>query len=159
MATPMATNLGGLMATRVEDVAAYIQERVRIDADGCWNWLLAKNNNGYGLCFRRDWRGLAHRFSYVHMVEAIGPEMQVDHLCMNKACINPAHLEVVSAKENAQRERRNRFGRNYSVYQQANGLWCASISHTAKNSRLRKSFRSKSREAAVAKAEKWLDAS
>lgn len=144
------------MTLRTDDVEAYIIDRVDVDAAGCWNWSLSRNSRGYGLCHRRDWRGLAHRFAYVNLIGDIANDMQLDHLCMNKACVNPEHLEAVSAIENARRERRTRFGRNYTVFQQSNGLWCAVASHTHQGTRTRKSFRSKSRDSAVAKIEDWL---
>lgn len=147
------------MAQRIDDPAAYIADRVEVDDNGCWNWSLSRNSRGYGLCYRRDWRGLAHRFAYTRLVEEIASDAQIDHLCMNKACVNPAHLEAVSASENARRDRRSRSGRNYTVYQQSDGLWCAGFSHRAGGKRIRKSFRSKSRDTAVAKIEDWLSQS
>ncbi len=147
------------MATRTHDITDYIQQRVTVDEHGCWNWQHALNSRGYGICQRRDWRGLAHRFAYTHLVGEVPEGMQIDHLCMNKACVNPEHLEPVTAKENSQRERLSRFGRNYTIFQQANGLWCAGVSNVANGIRTRKSFRSKSRDTAVAKIEEYLSAS
>lgn len=147
------------MATRTHDVTDYIQQRVTVDERGCWNWKHALNSRGYGLCQRRDWRGLAHRFAYVSLVGEIPDGMQIDHLCMNKACVNPGHLEPVNAKENARRERLSRFGRNYTIFQQSDELWCAVAElPPVEGKRNRKSFRSKSRETAVARIEEWLSA-
>lgn len=145
------------MPQREADTAEYIAARIEKDDAGCWNWTLSLNPRGYGLCFRRDWRGLAHRFAYARLVGEIPEGVEIDHLCMNKACVNPDHLEVVTSKTNAQRERRARFGRNYSIYQTASGLWCATAERrTSNGARRRKSFRSKTRADAVAKIEGWL---
>lgn len=146
------------MPTRTEDVATYIDERISEDENGCWNWRLALNTGGYGLCFRRDWRGLAHRFTYTHLVGTIPDGMQLDHLCRKRACVNPDHLEPVTAATNVQRGVRAVNARNYAVFYEKRGMWCTSATQTVEGRRTRKSFRSKSRETAVAKIEGWLSA-
>lgn len=146
------------MPTRTRDIAEYIRQSVTVDENDCWNWKHSLNNRGYGLCQRRDWRGLAHRFSYSYFVGEVPDGMQIDHLCMNKACVNPQHLEAVVATENARRERLARFGRNYTVFQQSDGLWCVDASESVGGVRRRKRFRAKSRETAVSKIEEWLSA-
>jgi hypothetical protein len=136
----------------------YITDRVQIDAQGCWNWKLAINESGYGLCFRRDWRGLAHRFSYTKIVGPISEGLQIDHLCMNRACVNPQHLEPVSPAENKRRAGMAKSGRNYSLFQQkSDGLWCASAEVGGKDKRRRKSFRSPTKAGAVSRIESWLE--
>lgn len=78
---------------------------VRIDLEtGCHVWEGAKQSRGYG-CFGVGGgkSALAHRWIYEQAVGPIGPGLQIDHACKNKACVNPAHLEAVSAKENNRR--------------------------------------------------------
>lgn len=69
---------------------------------GCWEWLGYRSSNGYGkFCFN-DKAFQAHRVSMVIAGKSLeGGE--VDHLCMNKGCVNPRHLEVVSHRENTNR--------------------------------------------------------
>lgn len=80
--------------------------RVEIAPDGCWIWIGAKNQNGYGVFMESKGRSQtsAHRvlYEWVHGVR-LDRSQVVDHLCRNKACVNPAHLEAVSQRENMRR--------------------------------------------------------
>ena len=68
----------------------------------CWLWMGAKVK-GYG-SFRFGKRAvLAHRFSYERFVGPIPDELTIDHLCRNRACVNPLHMEVVTMHENWRR--------------------------------------------------------
>jgi len=78
----------------------------------CWEWRGA-SNRGYGYLYtgwaeradgtRHDRFTQAHRFSYELMVGPIPPGLVIDHLCLNKGCVNPAHLEPVTIAENTTR--------------------------------------------------------
>jgi hypothetical protein len=46
---------------------------------------------------------LAHRVAYEHWCAPIGSGREIDHLCRNRACVNPNHLEAVSHRENVRR--------------------------------------------------------
>src|SRR5215211_6911761 len=70
----------------------------------CWIWRLAKTRTGYGLT--REPKGkmvYAHRYYYVQVHGPIPADRQLDHLCRVPACVNPDHLEVVTARENIRR--------------------------------------------------------
>ncbi len=71
--------------------------------DGCWEWIGAKQPSGYGRIGSGGDGGkvlMAHRVAYEFMVGPIPPGLQIDHLCRNKSCVNPAHLEAVTHREN-----------------------------------------------------------
>jgi hypothetical protein len=69
----------------------------------CWEWLASRDRHGYGQ-FRVGRRNLrAHRFAYELAVGAIPPGLQIDHLCRNRACVNPAHMEPVTGQTNTLR--------------------------------------------------------
>lgn len=68
----------------------------------CWFWT-CKPDNGYGRFWLNRKSQLAHRIAYLIWHGEIPKEKQLDHLCRNRNCINPAHLEPVSIKENVLR--------------------------------------------------------
>ena len=70
--------------------------------EGCWPWA-GKTVNGYGYLSRRrrdDEHLYAHRASYEQFKGAIPGGYQIDHLCRNRSCVNPDHLEAVTQREN-----------------------------------------------------------
>lgn len=73
--------------------------------EDCWNWLgTMKGDTGYGHIGVTG-RGLvrAHRFAYEDMVGPIPSGLVLDHLCCNKRCVNPWHLEPVTIAVNTRR--------------------------------------------------------
>jgi hypothetical protein len=70
-------------------------------ADACWLWTAARKSGGYGQLTRSGKRALVHRLIYELMVGPIPPEMQLDHLCRQRGCVNPAHLRICTNRENA----------------------------------------------------------
>ena len=70
--------------------------------NGCWVYP-AKNGNGYGRIYYSGKQLYSHRVSYEICFGKIPKGLLVDHKCRNRACINPAHMDIVTPKENVQR--------------------------------------------------------
>jgi hypothetical protein len=73
-------------------------------SNGCWEWTAGRFRNGYAhSSLKGAPSDLAHRVTYVTLVASVPEKLCLDHLCRNRICVNPAHLEVVSPKENIRR--------------------------------------------------------
>jgi hypothetical protein len=81
--------------------------KVALSDCGCWMWLGHIAWNGYGLIrYMRGGRVIrvrAHRAFYVMFVGRLVRGLEIDHLCRNRWCVNPAHLEQVSGSVNRAR--------------------------------------------------------
>lgn len=77
----------------------------REDLGPCWIWLAYRNEKGYGVfgLGGKSRTTSAHRWAYEHFVAPIDTGLTIDHLCRNTSCVNPAHLEPVTAAENTRR--------------------------------------------------------
>jgi hypothetical protein len=99
-----------------------LSTRIELDANGCWVWQGPKDQKGYGRTFvgsRTDGTRKSektHRMAYIFWVGPIPEGLTVDHLCENKPCCNPDHLELVTSAENTRRasERRETCRRGHS---------------------------------------------
>jgi hypothetical protein len=70
---------------------------------GCWEWQAFRDQDGYGTFWLNGENRRAHRASYELFVGPIPDAATLDHLCRNRSCVNPEHLEPVSIGENLMR--------------------------------------------------------
>lgn len=75
----------------------------RITESGCWIWMGCINDSGYGIAYCEKTLVRAHRLSYLIHIGPIPDGLELDHLCRVRCCVNPAHLEAVTRKENLRR--------------------------------------------------------
>lgn len=78
-------------------------------SEGCWEWTGALSIGGYGVIPARPCAIYAHRCAYQLLVGPVPDGLELDHLCRNRKCVNPAHLEPVTHRENVLRGLRGRM--------------------------------------------------
>jgi hypothetical protein len=76
--------------------------RYTVTETGCWNFDGYINAAGYGHTWNAATNSpaLTHRVMYEHIIGAIPDGLHIDHLCRNRACCNPSHLEPVPPRIN-----------------------------------------------------------
>jgi hypothetical protein len=79
-----------------------IIERFVEKTDTCWLWK-GKKDYGYGRVGMKGTHHRAHRLIYESLKGPIPDGLVLDHLCRNRSCVNPAHLEPVTVQENCKR--------------------------------------------------------
>lgn len=88
----------------VDEIWEHVEKRIRPDArTGCWNWTGATSTDGYG---NVKWFGTSystHRLAYQANVGDVPEGLELDHLCRNRRCCNPQHLEAVTHAVNIAR--------------------------------------------------------
>lgn len=77
--------------------------RARIVPGECWPWLASLDNKGYGKISVNNKQVGAYRAAYESFVGPVPQGLELDHLCRNRRCINPSHLEPVTHQENCRR--------------------------------------------------------
>jgi HNH endonuclease len=94
-----------MVAKSAEHYAEHFWDRVTEDHAGCWVWQGLIAPNGYAKYYAgRDLGKVnAHRYAYEMLVGEIPDGLELDHLCRNRACVNPYHLDPVTHRVNVLR--------------------------------------------------------
>ena len=77
-----------------------VAKKITTSDRGCWEWTGSVFYHGYGRIQRRGKSYIAHRYVYKLLIGPIPEGLELDHLCRNRACCNPAHLRPVTRREN-----------------------------------------------------------
>jgi len=79
----------------VDHLPTNMRNKIRVAENDCWEWTGAIQSRGYGCVGYSGKTTLTHRLSYELLVGPIPEGLHIDHLCRNRACCNPGHLEAV----------------------------------------------------------------
>ncbi len=104
------------MPSMREDIGRFVAKVVVGNTDSdCWRWLGKINTYGYACFWYRGGEYKASRFAYELLVGEIPEGLEIDHLCRNRGCVNPTHLEPVTRKVNAQRGRNSNREKTHCI--------------------------------------------
>ncbi len=96
----------------VKKYNSYFWKKVE-KTDSCWNWKGYITPKGYGRYGVYGKSAIyAHRFAFIDSGKKIPKEMVLDHICRNRACVNPKHLRIVTIKQNSTENTINPIAKN-----------------------------------------------
>lgn len=100
MSARRANRFAAVTSAAAQDLAVRLMSRLRVDGD-CWVWTGYLKPSGYGQVSLNDRMELSHVVAmfFRHGARALSAET-VNHLCFNRACCNPDHLQFASNREN-----------------------------------------------------------
>jgi len=94
--------------------------RISVAVSGCWEMNTFHDRDGYAQFHRYKKTSKAHRISYEWHKGKIPAGLTIDHLCENKGCVNPEHLEAVTREENNRRHNAKGYKKWWSALSDEN---------------------------------------
>jgi len=93
-----------------DSIRQRIRSNVKVcEIHGCWIWQGSDSGTGRGGGYARmrlhGYTVAVHRVMFINEYGFVPPKKQIDHVCENRMCVNPDHLEMVSHKENQRRKK------------------------------------------------------
>lgn len=116
----------------LQDPIKRFMNHVEVSGTGCWIWNGATSNGGYGVFRVSGKNHIAHRWLYEEVHGKIPDGVECDHLCRNRICVNPSHIEAVTKLENVRRGESGKWQRekthcpNGHEYTIENTKYCSS---------------------------------
>ena len=101
--------------TEYSDMKAYIIEQSRITETGCWEWPTGPRGGGYAEILIHGKKHRLHRVSYEEFKGQIPKGKRICHHCDNPRCVNPEHLYVGTAADNANDVKERGNPRSYKL--------------------------------------------
>lgn len=99
---------GAAKAITVRPLIERLWEGLRVNMEsGCWEWQAVRGADGYGRLGVRGATVLTHRAMYQLLIGPIPPGLHIDHLCRNRSCCNPFHLDACTHQVNTARSHGN----------------------------------------------------
>ena len=128
--------MGKSLAFKDDAAAQRFWNKVDVSGD-CWVWLGGESGKGYGSFWINGRLSRAHRVSYTNLVGPIPDGLDIDHICYNRRCVRPEHLQPVTRKQNLENRKgaqpNSRTGIRGVSWHKKSGKWCVQVHHDGVN--------------------------
>jgi excisionase family DNA binding protein len=98
----------------------------------CWEWTAARGTKGYGAYWADEAMRHAHRYAYELLKGPVPDGLELDHMCHNRACVNPEHLRPVTTKQNQENSGVVLTPSGLRGVYATRGKWRAQVKHQGK---------------------------
>lgn len=89
------------LAAQDPELGQFLLNHSIVTASGCREWTRARNTGGYGVIRRNTFMLTVHRLAFWIFKGPIDSDLVIDHMCHNRACFEPSHLQLLTAVDNS----------------------------------------------------------